>query len=205
MSKEGSVAPKERVNIVYKPATGNAQEEVELPLRILMAGDYTQKADSSTRRCGFSWSSASRSPSGSPMRKGPAGTRTISAPSPGSSRASSFMAVAERGVVRARVPDRIAANRRGGTEKRNGRRENWAPRLPTAAGAFTPWRGEGPAPSSRERQCELPHQHRRHRPAHRHGPQLGCHHRDRIRLRPPKRSPRSAMTRAGRAPTSTSV
>jgi type VI secretion system protein ImpB len=45
MSKEGSVAPKERVNIVYKPATGNAQEEVELPLKILMVGDYTGKQD----------------------------------------------------------------------------------------------------------------------------------------------------------------
>jgi type VI secretion system protein ImpB len=45
MSKEGSVAPKERVNIVYKPATGNAQEEVELPLKILMMGDYTQRSD----------------------------------------------------------------------------------------------------------------------------------------------------------------
>lgn len=45
MSKEGSVAPKERVNIVYKPATGNAQEEVELPLKILMMGDYTGRAD----------------------------------------------------------------------------------------------------------------------------------------------------------------
>jgi type VI secretion system protein ImpB len=45
MGKEGSVAPKERVNIVYKPATGNAQEEVELPLKILMLGDYTQRAD----------------------------------------------------------------------------------------------------------------------------------------------------------------
>ena len=32
MAKEGSVAPKERVNIVYKPATGGAQAEVELPL-----------------------------------------------------------------------------------------------------------------------------------------------------------------------------
>ena len=46
MGKEGSVAPKERVNIVYKPATGNAQEEVELPLKILMMGDYTGRADS---------------------------------------------------------------------------------------------------------------------------------------------------------------
>jgi type VI secretion system protein ImpB len=45
VSKEGSVAPKERVNIVYKPATGNAQAEVELPLKILMMGDYTGKAD----------------------------------------------------------------------------------------------------------------------------------------------------------------
>ena len=45
MAKEGSVAPKERVNIVYKPATGNAQEEVELPLKILMMGDYTLRPD----------------------------------------------------------------------------------------------------------------------------------------------------------------
>ena len=45
MGKEASVAPKERVNITYKPATGDAQEEVELPLRILMMGDYTGKRD----------------------------------------------------------------------------------------------------------------------------------------------------------------
>ena len=45
MSKESSVAPKERVNIRYKPATGNAREEIELPLKLLMLGDYTLKAD----------------------------------------------------------------------------------------------------------------------------------------------------------------
>jgi type VI secretion system protein ImpB len=45
MAKEGSVAPKERVNIVYKPATGDAQEEVELPLKMLFMGDYTGRAD----------------------------------------------------------------------------------------------------------------------------------------------------------------
>ncbi|NOZ51713.1 MAG: type VI secretion system contractile sheath small subunit [Gammaproteobacteria bacterium] len=45
MSKDGSVAPKERVNIVYKPATGDAQQEVELPLKLMMLGDYTLKAD----------------------------------------------------------------------------------------------------------------------------------------------------------------
>jgi type VI secretion system protein ImpB len=45
MSKEGSVAPKERVNITYKPATGNAKEDVELPLKMLMLGDYTMRPD----------------------------------------------------------------------------------------------------------------------------------------------------------------
>jgi len=45
MAKEGSVAPKERVNIIYKPATGDAVEEKELPLKLLMMGDYTGRAD----------------------------------------------------------------------------------------------------------------------------------------------------------------
>jgi type VI secretion system protein ImpB len=45
MSKEGSIAPKERVNIVYRPATGDAQEEVELPLKMVILGDFTQRAD----------------------------------------------------------------------------------------------------------------------------------------------------------------
>src|SRR5271154_6163058 len=45
MAKEGSVAPQERVNITYKPATGNASEEVELPLKMLFIGDYTGRAD----------------------------------------------------------------------------------------------------------------------------------------------------------------
>jgi type VI secretion system protein ImpB len=45
MAKEGSVAPKERVNIRYMPATGDAQEQVELPLKLMMLGDYTLRAD----------------------------------------------------------------------------------------------------------------------------------------------------------------
>jgi type VI secretion system protein ImpB len=45
MAKETSVAPKERVNIVYKAAIGDAQEEVELPLKIVMMGDYTLRED----------------------------------------------------------------------------------------------------------------------------------------------------------------
>ncbi len=44
-SREQSVAPKERVNITYKPATGNAKEDVELPLKLLMLGDYTGRPD----------------------------------------------------------------------------------------------------------------------------------------------------------------
>jgi type VI secretion system protein ImpB len=45
MPKETSVAPKERVNIVYKPATGDAKAEVELPNKLLVVGDFTGQAD----------------------------------------------------------------------------------------------------------------------------------------------------------------
>jgi type VI secretion system protein ImpB len=45
MAKEGSVAPKERVNIVYKPATGGAQAEIELPLKLMVLGDFTNRED----------------------------------------------------------------------------------------------------------------------------------------------------------------
>ena len=45
MPKESSVAPKERVNIVYRPATGDASEEVELPLKVLVMGDFTMRED----------------------------------------------------------------------------------------------------------------------------------------------------------------
>ena len=45
MAKEGSVAPQERVDITYKSATGDMQEEVELPLKMLFVGDYTGRPD----------------------------------------------------------------------------------------------------------------------------------------------------------------
>jgi type VI secretion system protein ImpB len=45
---EGSVAPKERVNIVYKSSVGDQTEEVELPLKLLMVGDYTGKPSDET-------------------------------------------------------------------------------------------------------------------------------------------------------------
>ncbi|OYD21093.1 type VI secretion system contractile sheath small subunit [Oceanimonas baumannii] len=45
MAKEGSVAPKERINVTFKPATGDAQEEMELPLKLMVLGDFTQRED----------------------------------------------------------------------------------------------------------------------------------------------------------------
>jgi len=41
MGKDATVAPKERVNILYKTEVGGAQEEVELPLNILVMGEYS--------------------------------------------------------------------------------------------------------------------------------------------------------------------
>ena len=45
MASDGSVAPKERVNIVYTSDTGGAQEQVELPLKQLVLGDFTLRED----------------------------------------------------------------------------------------------------------------------------------------------------------------
>ena len=45
MAKEASKAPPTRLNITYQPDTGNAEEQVELPLRLLMVGDYRVSKD----------------------------------------------------------------------------------------------------------------------------------------------------------------
>ncbi|QUM80159.1 type VI secretion system contractile sheath small subunit [Moritella sp. 5] len=45
MSNDGSVAPKERINIKYVPPTGDVSEEVELPLSMVVIGDFSAKAD----------------------------------------------------------------------------------------------------------------------------------------------------------------
>ncbi len=45
MPAEGSVAPKERVNIIYKTSTGGAVAEKELPLKMLVVGDFTNRPD----------------------------------------------------------------------------------------------------------------------------------------------------------------
>jgi len=46
MPKEGSVGPRSRINIKYTAAIGDAQKEIELPLRMLVMGDFTGRADS---------------------------------------------------------------------------------------------------------------------------------------------------------------
>lgn len=45
MAKESSIAPKERINVTFKPATGGAVEEIELPLKLMVLGDFLQRAD----------------------------------------------------------------------------------------------------------------------------------------------------------------
>jgi len=40
-----SVAPKERVNISYKPAIGDSSKQIELPMKVLVLGDFLGKPD----------------------------------------------------------------------------------------------------------------------------------------------------------------
>jgi len=42
MAKDASVAPKERVNIVYKTSVGDAEEAVELPMKQLVLGHFSE-------------------------------------------------------------------------------------------------------------------------------------------------------------------
>lgn len=44
-NQSGSVAPKERINIVYKPATGGRKDQVELPMKLFVMGDFTGRPD----------------------------------------------------------------------------------------------------------------------------------------------------------------
>ena len=45
MAKETSVAPKERVNIRFTPATGGATEEIELPFKQVVIGEFNTAVD----------------------------------------------------------------------------------------------------------------------------------------------------------------
>ena len=42
---DGSVAPKERINIAYKSNTGGVSVDVELPLKLLVLDDFTGRED----------------------------------------------------------------------------------------------------------------------------------------------------------------
>jgi type VI secretion system protein ImpB len=44
-NKDGSIAPKERINIRYVPKTDGQVAEVELPLNLLVTGDLSGKPD----------------------------------------------------------------------------------------------------------------------------------------------------------------
>lgn len=46
MAKDGSVGPRSRVNIRYTTTVGDAQKEIELPLKLMVMGDFTGRADS---------------------------------------------------------------------------------------------------------------------------------------------------------------
>ena len=43
MNKQ-SESPKERINVTYKPATGDATEEIEIPYKVTLLGNYNPEA-----------------------------------------------------------------------------------------------------------------------------------------------------------------
>ena len=43
--KSLSVAPKERINVKFVPATGDQKAEVELPLKMMVVGDFSGQSD----------------------------------------------------------------------------------------------------------------------------------------------------------------
>lgn len=45
MAKDSSVAPRERVNITYKAFTNGMSEEVELPNKLMVVGDFTLREE----------------------------------------------------------------------------------------------------------------------------------------------------------------
>jgi type VI secretion system protein ImpB len=45
MGKDVSIAPKERINIVYRSSTGDVEESVELPMKTLVVGKFKTDQD----------------------------------------------------------------------------------------------------------------------------------------------------------------
>lgn len=48
MSKDATVAPKERINVRYRSEKGGAKEAVELPFKMMVVGDFTNAEDERT-------------------------------------------------------------------------------------------------------------------------------------------------------------
>lgn len=45
MTKDTTVAPRERINVTFTPNTGDQQQEIELPLKLMVLGDFTLRHD----------------------------------------------------------------------------------------------------------------------------------------------------------------
>jgi type VI secretion system protein ImpB len=48
MSNQQSESPKERINVTYKPASGGASEEVEIPYKMMILGDFNPDEEFAT-------------------------------------------------------------------------------------------------------------------------------------------------------------
>jgi len=48
MSNKQSESPKERINVTYKPATGDQTEEIEIPFKLLVVGDFNPNEEFTT-------------------------------------------------------------------------------------------------------------------------------------------------------------
>jgi type VI secretion system protein ImpB len=48
MSNNQSESPKERINVTYKPATGGENEEIEVPYKMLVLGDFNPDEEFTT-------------------------------------------------------------------------------------------------------------------------------------------------------------
>lgn len=48
MSKQQSESPKERINVTYKPANGDVNEDVEIPYKMLVLGDFNPDEEFTT-------------------------------------------------------------------------------------------------------------------------------------------------------------
>lgn len=48
MSNSQSESPRERINVTYKPTTGNAGEEIEIPYKLLVLGDFNPDEEFTT-------------------------------------------------------------------------------------------------------------------------------------------------------------